>query len=54
MGNISFGPVFVIGKNLVPNPATGKTAVLIVFIIQAPTFSLFLLTTQLLNRHKNV
>jgi hypothetical protein len=27
MGSISFGLAFVMGKNLVPRPATGKTAV---------------------------
>jgi hypothetical protein len=28
MGKSSFGIAFVAGKNLVPNPATGKTAFL--------------------------
>jgi len=33
MGSISFGIALVAGKNLVPNPATGKTALVIFFIV---------------------
>jgi hypothetical protein len=32
-GSISFGEAFVAGRNLVPNPAAGKTALRILFAI---------------------
>lgn len=33
IGNISFGLAFVAGKKRVPNPETGKTALVILFIL---------------------
>ena len=38
IGSNSFGMAFVAGKNLVPNPATGKTALRILYILRARNF----------------
>jgi hypothetical protein len=35
-GSISFGCAFVAGRNRVPNPAAGKTALLILVILRPP------------------
>jgi hypothetical protein len=48
MGKSSFGIAFVAGKNLVPNPATGKTAfrtfgfiLIILFLKKQPFYKIY-------------
>src|SRR5262245_8273026 len=40
-GSISFGTAFVAGKNRVPSPATGNTALRTLFVIGPPFYARF-------------